>query len=164
MMPLPETPEALPHAFAQAWNTRDADALADLFDADAEFVNVVGLWWHDREAIRRAHAYGLEVLFPDSTLRVTRVVARPLAPGVALVHARMRLTGQTAIGDVEAPQPRMNVFSFVLREVDSTDTRGPGWSAVSAHNTDIVPGAETHVRDARGGLRAADYRSGRVAE
>ncbi len=169
-MPLPETPEALPHAFAAAWNARDADALADLFDADAEFVNVVGLWWHDREAIRRAHAYGLEVLFPDSSLRVTRTTVKPLAPGVALVHARMRLTGQTGIGDVEAPGARSTVFSFVVREVlpsgpeDASLARGFGWSVVSAHNTDIVPGAETHVRDASGQLRAADYRSGRVSE
>ena len=46
------------------------DAIAALFDPDAEFVNVVGLWWHDREAIRRAHAYGLTRIFQHSTLRI----------------------------------------------------------------------------------------------
>lgn len=167
-MNLPETPEALPHAFAAAWNARDPDALAALFDADAEFVNVVGLWWHDRAAIRKAHAYGLETLFSDSTLRVVRTKVKPLAPGVAVVHARMRLEGQSAIGEVEDPGVRRTVFSFVVREVSASRTgpsgaRGPGWSCASAHNTDVAPGMETHVWDASGRLRTADYRSDRVS-
>ena len=166
-MPLPDSPEALPHAFAAAWNARDPDALAALFEADAEFVNVVGLWWHDREAIRKAHAYGLEVLFPASTLRVTRTAVKPLAPGVAVVHARMRLEGQSAVGDVAAPGVRHTVFSFVVREappeaIPPEASGEGGWRCASAHNTDVVPGAETHVRDASGALLAADYRSGRV--
>lgn len=167
-MLLPDSPETLPHAFAAAWNARDPDALARLFDADAEFVNVVGLWWHDREAIRRAHAYGLETLFPDSTLRVGRTVVKPLAPGVAVVLARMRLDGQSAVGSVEAPGVRHTVFSFVVREVSpeavaSSASGARGWRCASAHNTDVVPGAETHVRGASGALRAADYRSNSVA-
>jgi hypothetical protein len=42
-----DTPESIPTVFVEAWNNRDADTLASVFDADAEFVNVVGLWWHD---------------------------------------------------------------------------------------------------------------------
>ena len=152
-MPDADGASRLPHAFAAAWNRRDPDALADLFEADAEFVNVVGLWWHDREAIRRAHAYGLEHIFPDSTLRVVRTKAKALGPGLAVVHAVMVLTGQSAGGGVERPGERRTVFSFVAR-------RGPsGWRCASAHNTDVVAGAETHVRGADGALRAADYRT-----
>ena len=131
-MPLPETPEALPHAFAAAWNARDPDALAALFDADAEFVNVVGLWWHDREAIRRAHAYGLETLFPDSTLRVTRTKVKPLAPGVAVVHAGMRLEGQSAVGDVAAPGVRLSRLVVGLRAHPRPRRSGmPSWSGAA---------------------------------
>ena len=54
------SPEEIPALFARAWNDRDPDALASLFDEDAEFVNVTGLCWHDRESIRKAHAHGLE--------------------------------------------------------------------------------------------------------
>jgi hypothetical protein len=39
--------------FVDAWNHRDPDALAALFDTDAEFVNVTGLWWHTRDEIRK---------------------------------------------------------------------------------------------------------------
>ncbi len=54
--------------WVEAWNRRDADRLADLFAEDAEFVNVTGLWWHDREAIRRAHDYGLRTIFDQSPI------------------------------------------------------------------------------------------------
>ena len=50
-----ESPASIPKVFVEAWNNRDADKLASLFDEDAELVNVTGLWWHDREAIRKAH-------------------------------------------------------------------------------------------------------------
>ncbi len=153
--PMPDlaTPGAMPAAFAAAWQARDADALADLFEPDAEFVNVVGLWWHDREAIRRAHAYGLEALFPDSALAVVRTRETPLAETVTVVHALFRLTGQSPVAGVARPGERRTLFSFVMR-------RGVGgWLCASAHNTDVVAGAETHVRDASGTLRPADYRS-----
>lgn len=156
-MSLPATPSAIPQAFADAWNARDPGALAALFDEDATFVNVVGLWWHDRASIREAHAYGLRVLFSDSSLRVGRRVVKDLAPGVALVQARMRLDGQSAVGGVRQPGVRHTVFSFVARETAA------GWRCASAHNTDVVAGAETHVRDAEGRLLDADYRSGRVS-
>ena len=147
-----DRPERIPEAFVAAWNRRDAHALAALFDEDAEFVNVVGLWWHDRSAIESAHAYGLERIFPDSTLRLVRTTVKRLRDDVAVVHARMRLTGQTPIDGIDAPQARTTIFSFVVHRTDS------GWSCASAHNTDVVPGAETTVIDEAGRFRSADYR------
>jgi len=149
---LPDGPERIPAAFVDAWNRRDADAIAALFDEDAEFVNVTGLWWHDREAIRRAHAYGLERIFNRSTLRLGVVRVKWLAPDIAVVHARMTLSGQTPVGDVARPGPRTNIFSFVVHRTTA------GWRCASAHNTDVVPGRETNVVDDDGRLRSADYR------
>jgi uncharacterized protein (TIGR02246 family) len=147
-----DTPERVPAAFAEAWNARDPDALADLFDDDAEFVNVVGLWWHDREAIRRAHAYGLARIFAHSTLRVGTVRVKRLSDAVAVVHARMHLDGQTSTAGVPTPAARTTIFSFVVHPTPA------GWRCAAAHNTDVVPGMETNVVDAAGRLRAADYR------
>ena len=138
--------------FVEAWNRRDPDTLAKLFEEDAEFVNVVGLWWHDREAIRRAHAYGLERIFDRSTLRLGVVRTKRLTDDVAVVHARMHLSGQSPVERVERPDARTTIFSFVVRRT------GDGWRCASAQNTDVVPGAETHAIDGDGRLRAADYR------
>ncbi len=148
-----DAPERIPGRFAEAWNGRDPDAIAALFEEDAEFVNVVGLWWHDRESIRRAHAYGLARIFADSTLRVGTVRVKRLGDEVAVVQARMHLEGQSPVGDVERPGSRTNVFTFVARRTSD------GWRCAAAHNTDVVAGAETNVADADGRLRGADYRA-----
>ena len=71
---------------------------------------------------------------------------------MAVVHARMRLTGQTPIHGIDAPQTRTTIFSFVVHRTES------GWSCASAHNTDVVPGAETNVIDEAGQVHSADYR------
>ncbi|RMF52076.1 MAG: hypothetical protein D6746_17090 [Bacteroidetes bacterium] len=64
----------------------------------------------------------------------------------------MRLTGQTPVAGIARPQPRMNLFTFVVHRV------GEAWRCAAAHNTDIVPGMETNVTDEAGRLRAVDYR------
>ena len=155
-MPLAK-PEDIVSTFVDAWNARDADRLASVFDEDAEFVNVTGLWWHDRGAIRRAHAYGLERIFNRSTLGAIRVKVKHLTADVALVHARMTLTGQTPVGHAREPGPRANIFTFVARRT------ADGWSCAAAHNTDVVPGMETNVVDDEGRFRSANYRTGGVA-
>ncbi len=88
-------PEQIPSLFGEAWNGRDPDSLASLFENDAEFVNVTGLWWHDRASIRKAHAYGLERIFNESKLSIDETRVKQLSHDVAVVHARMTLSGQT---------------------------------------------------------------------
>jgi uncharacterized protein (TIGR02246 family) len=138
--------------FVEAWNQRDPDALAALFDDDAEFVNVTGLWWHTREEIRKAHAYGLTRIFKESVLKATDVRVKWLSDGIAVVHARMTLTGQNPVDEISTPRQRSNVMSFVVHRTTE------GWRCASAHNTDVVPGAETNVVDDQGRLRSVSYR------
>jgi uncharacterized protein (TIGR02246 family) len=147
-----DTPDRIPTVFAEAWNARDPDTLASLFDEDAEFVNVVGLWWHDREAIRKAHAYGLTRIFNHSTLRIGTVRVKQMTDDIAVVHARMHLERQTPVGAVARPGVRSNIFSFVVHRTAN------GWRCASAHNTDVIPGMETNIVDDTGHLDAVDYR------
>lgn len=107
------SPEDVASAWQQAWNASDADGLAALFAEDADFVNVVGLWWHDRERIRIAHEYGLRVIFPGSriTMRTPRV--RRLGDASAVVQCRWRITGQVTPNGAAAG-PREGIFTFVL--------------------------------------------------
>jgi uncharacterized protein (TIGR02246 family) len=138
--------------FVEAGNNRDPDTLASIFDADAEFVNVTGLWWHNRESIIEAHAYGLEHIFDRSTLHLVRTKVKGLTDDVAVVHARMRLSGQRPVGEVAKPQTRQNIFSFVVHRVPE------GWSCASAHNTDVIPHMKANVVEADGQLRSVNYR------
>jgi uncharacterized protein (TIGR02246 family) len=127
------SPEDIPALFARAWNNRDPDALASLFDEDAHFVNVTGLSWHDRESIRKAHAYGPERAFSNTTLATGETKVKLLSPEVAVVHARMTLSVDAPAGAVTQPGPRTTIVSFVVHRV------GDRWLCASAHNTDLIP-------------------------
>jgi uncharacterized protein (TIGR02246 family) len=150
-------PGQIPSLFAGAWNRRDPDSLASLFEDDAEFVNVTGLWWHDRPSIRNAHAYGLEHIFNASTLTVDETRVKQLSPDIAVVHARTTLSGQAPIGKIRQPGTRTSVFSFVARRV------GERWLCASAQNTDVVPNMETNIVDDEGAFRTANYHNGQVS-
>jgi uncharacterized protein (TIGR02246 family) len=127
------SPEEMPALFARAWNDRDPDALASLFDEDAHFVNVTGLSWHDRESIRKAHAYGPERAFSNTTLAPGETKVKLLSPDVAVVHARMTLSADGPAGATTQPGPRTTIVSFVVHRV------GDRWLCASAHNTDLIP-------------------------
>ncbi|PWJ21969.1 YybH family protein [Jannaschia seohaensis] len=146
MVPAPQ--DFVP-AFTAAWMARDGDALAALFAPDADFVNVTGIWWEDRPAIARAHSYALGSFFAETRLVPGRVKIRDLGD-VAVIHARMALTGQRA-PDGNRAGARTTILSFVLHRTPE------GWQAVSAQNTDVVPGAETHL-NTNGTLTPQDYR------
>lgn len=142
-------PEDFPAAFIAAWDSRDGEAIAALFTEDADFVNVTGLWWHGRAAIAKPHDYALKSFFSGTTLRAGRTETRRLGEDVAVVRCRLTLSGQTAPGGSTAGD-RQTILTAVLQ-------RGPeGWLAVSAQNTDVVLGKETHVNT--GALTAVDYR------
>jgi uncharacterized protein (TIGR02246 family) len=149
--------EEIPVLFANAWNTRNADALASLFDDDAEFVNVTGLWWHDRDSIRTAHAYGLDRIFNKSTLSIDEVRVKQLSEDLAVVYAQMILSGQTPIGNIKAPGSRTTILSFVVHRADG------GWRCASAQNTDVIRGMETNVLSEDGTFRSANYRTGQLS-
>lgn len=129
-------PEALPALFADAWNRHDMAALASLFAADADFVNVVGIWWHDRRAIEEAHASAHRTFFRNSRLQVDQVAVKRLRPDLATVHGTWTLSGQEE-PDGSVGSPRRGVLLFVASLEDGS------WVVRTAQNTDIVPQALT---------------------
>ncbi len=145
-------PLDIPNTFIKAWNLKDAKILASIFDEDAEFINVTGLWWHDRASIFEAHDYGLKVIFKDSELSLRKSKVKYLSDTIAVVNARVHLERQTSTKDKEA-QARNTIFTFVVHKNDEGN-----WSCASAQNTDIVPGKETHIIDDEGNIEAVDYR------
>jgi len=118
--------------FVDDWNTHDMKRFAELFTEDADFVNVIGLWWHGRSEIQKAHEALHATRMKDSHLAATDTAVRVLGPNVAVVHVRWDLTGDTGIDGM--PQPtRHGILSLV------TVRAGGKWLIASAQNTDVVP-------------------------
>lgn len=150
-------PEHIPGLFARAWNDRNPDALARLFDEDAQFVNVTGVCWHDRESIRKAHVDGLKPLATNSILAIDETTVKLLAPDIALVHSRMTLSDQPP-GGAGQTGPRATIISFVVhRTIDR-------WLCASAHRTDVVaPDAATTVVGAANVFGVLEGQSGQAS-
>jgi len=120
-------------AFAQCWNRHDMDAFAELFSEDAEFVNVVGLWWKGRAEIKAAHEFTHQTIFKNSRLTIAEVSTRFPAPGIAIARCRWNLEGHVTPTGTPLPE-RNGVLLNVLRQESG------GWSIIDAQNTDIIEG------------------------
>jgi len=136
--------------FTECWNVKDAKRLASVFDEEAEFINVTGLWWHNRSDIEKAHDYGFKIIFPDSELNLLETRTKLISDSAAVVHVKMKLTGQSPKSK-QKPQNRRTIFTFVLRK------QKEGWTCASAHNTDVIPGTETNIIEG-GAFKSVSYR------
>jgi uncharacterized protein (TIGR02246 family) len=123
---------AVTSGFVAAWNRHDIEAFARLFADDADFVNVIGLWWRGREEIKKAHEALHATRMKNSVLEELDAVVRFPRPDVAVVHQRWELTGDTGLDGITLP-PRRGILTFVLERT------GPEWLIISSQNTDIVP-------------------------
>jgi uncharacterized protein (TIGR02246 family) len=121
-------------AFVVAWNEHDMTALANLFTTDADFINVVGMWWRGRDAIREAHEQTHKTIFKASHLVLDSARVKFLAPDIAVAHMTWTLTGHLS-PDGQPGSPRRGILTFVAQRQEQ------GWLVQSAQNTDIVPGA-----------------------
>jgi uncharacterized protein (TIGR02246 family) len=121
------------NAFAAAWNRHDMEAFAQLFAADAEFVNVVGLWWKGRAEIRRAHEVTHASMFKNSRLTILDTSVRFPLPQLAIARSRWRLEGHVG-PDGQALPPRMGILLNVLIVDDGS------WAIIDSQNTDVVEG------------------------
>jgi uncharacterized protein (TIGR02246 family) len=120
-------------AFADAWNRHDMVALAELFARDAEFVNVVGMWWKGRAEIKQAHEFTHSTIFKNSRLTTSETSVRFPTPDLAIARSRWSLEGHTSPEGAALP-PRNGILVHVVALMDGK------WSIIDSQNTDIIEG------------------------
>jgi uncharacterized protein (TIGR02246 family) len=126
--------------FTDAWNRHDMAAFARLFAEDADFVNVVGMWWKNRSEIEAAHAHSHATFFRQSQLRGEVAAVKFLRADLATVHVTWELTGQFE-PDGSVGEPRRGILMLVVGRNDGL------WLIHAAQNTDILYGALTRPAD-----------------
>jgi uncharacterized protein (TIGR02246 family) len=123
-------------SFAETWNRHDMAAFGQLFVMDAEFVNVVGLWWKGRRAIQSAHEFSHSGMFKNSRLTITATEVRFPVKEVAIARSTWLLEGHVT-PEGEALPPRRGILVNILEQTAA------GWKIIDTQNTDIVDGAMT---------------------
>jgi uncharacterized protein (TIGR02246 family) len=124
--------QAVAAALVDDWNRHDMKRFAGLFTEDAQFVNVIGLWWRSRAEIQEQHEALHATRMRNSHLVETETAVHFLRPDVAVVHIRWELTGDTGMDGVTLPM-RRGVMSLVMVRAERT------WHIASAQNTDVIP-------------------------
>jgi uncharacterized protein (TIGR02246 family) len=122
---------AVIHGFEEAWNRHDMDAFAILFATDADFVNVIGMRWVGRDAIKQHHAASHATIFKSSTLKIGETTLRFLKADVATARSVWTLSGITSESGQLAPT-RTGILTHVLARIDGQ------WLIVLTQNTDIT--------------------------
>lgn len=125
-------PEAVVQGFTDAWNRHDMNALASLYADDADFVNVIGLWWHGRDQIRAEHVTLHEGRMKQTTLRAEAPVIRRVSPDVAIAHVKWELRGDEGAEGWKIGEVRKGILTHVLVR------SGGAWRIVSTQNTDVL--------------------------
>jgi uncharacterized protein (TIGR02246 family) len=118
-------------AFADTWNRHDMDSFAALFAEDAEFVNVVGLWWKGRAQIKEAHEVTHSSMFRESRLTLLSTDVRFPLRELAIARSRWTLEGHTDPAGDPLPMRTGILVNLLL-------STGTGWSIVDSQNTDII--------------------------
>jgi uncharacterized protein (TIGR02246 family) len=121
------------NALAETWNLHDMSAFAQLFAEDAEFVNVVGLWWKGRSEIKGAHEVTHQTMFKNSRLSIQEVGIRFPTPGIAISRCRWTLDGHVSPEGGALPA-RNGILVNTLQKIGGT------WRIIDSQNTDIVEG------------------------
>ncbi len=128
--------EELVTAFTDSWNTHDMTRFARLFARDADFVNVVGMWWKNRQEIEKAHVYSHSTFLKNSRLTGNLAALKFLRPDLATAHVLWELAGQIE-PDGTVGKPRQGILLLVCARDDAS------WVVHAAQNTDIVAAALT---------------------
>ena len=118
-------------SFADTWNRHDMEALAGLFTEDAQFVNVVGLWWRGRDEIRGAHEFTHRTLFKLSHLTVADIDVRFPTADIAIARCRWVLDGHVSPEGAALPDRHGILAHIVQRD-------GQQWRIIDSQNTDVI--------------------------
>jgi uncharacterized protein (TIGR02246 family) len=124
-------------AFGSTLTKMDFDAFSTLFTDDADFVNIVGMHWHGKAQIVKAHRVVFTTRYKGVPQRIIEKSEATLAPGLVLVVGTIKMDDYTA-QDGKAMTNNLFRMTLVMKKV------GERWLIRSAENTVIDTVAAPH--------------------
>jgi uncharacterized protein (TIGR02246 family) len=124
-------------AYEEAWNKHDMNAMASLFTEDAEWVNIVGMWWRGLLEVKRGHQWVHEVLFKNTSIHIDSCFVRMVTQETAINVVTWSKGSFVTPDGKQVPEGKDRMTLFLVK-------RGDRWLVASGHNTTIDPGAQQH--------------------
>jgi uncharacterized protein (TIGR02246 family) len=115
----------------EAWNKHDTDLYFTYLAPDAQWVNVVGMWWHNAAE----HKYALDIFMKMMFYKTTHIANKPeirmLRPDLALVRHTWELTGWVMPDGRDMSEFSTGVLTLIMEK------RKGRWLIIDGHNTSI---------------------------
>ena len=118
-------------AFAAAFSTQDADALAALLSDDAEVVTATSQHCEGREAARLVFLSEFQGTFRAARLVSGRARLRTVGPGTAILSQRYVLAGAVDPQGADLPRCALLLSALIVM-------RPQGWQALTCHITALA--------------------------
>ena len=117
-------------AFTNSWNQHDFSDLKNYTTDDLDWVNVVGMYWKNRNEVEFAHKYFHEHMFKHTSIQENWVKIKFLTPDVATAHVSTRAGSYTTPNGTNVPeQDNITLMVFVKRNGK--------WLLASAENVNV---------------------------
>ncbi|MGB6500377.1 MAG: SgcJ/EcaC family oxidoreductase [Candidatus Acidiferrum sp.] len=128
---------ALVRSLENIWNRHRLEDLSTILAEDADWVNVVGMWWRGRGEIVKAHEALHAGMFRETAMEQSDPEVRMIANNVAIATLTVRM------GDYVTPDGRR--MSGVVDRLTLVTVKSDGeWRISNGHNTSIDPHAVPH--------------------
>jgi len=123
----PEAARQIVGNLEAAWNKHDMQAYGALFHDDAEWINVVGMYWRGKPQIVKAHTAFHETIFKDCRLEGKELTVREVTPdAVVAVWAHAQDAYKTSSGTLQ--EKTLNRLTLVVTK------RNGKWLISQGHN------------------------------
>lgn len=122
-------------AWEASWNKHDMTEMATLLADDAEWVNVVGMWWRGKADVRQAHVVYHETIFKKTPYQLQAVAVRFVTPDTAIANVKWKKGSFTAPDGNVYPEAEDMMSLLWVKRNDK-------WLIVLGHNTTIDPNVQ----------------------
>jgi uncharacterized protein (TIGR02246 family) len=130
-MSIPEI-DSLLESLISAWNSRDLEAYASHWVDNADFVNVLGVHHHTREALLQELRFIHSGLLAGTQIHDQGHTVRLLSGDVAIVHMLWGMTKIPFRAGYCENGVREGIFTHVLQRLNGR------WRVIASQNTDRV--------------------------
>lgn len=122
-------------AWETSWNKHDMNEMATLLTEDAEWINVVGMWWRGRADVRQAHVVYHDTVFKETPYHAQAVTVRFVTPDAAIASVKWKKGSFVAPNGVTYPEAEDMMSMLWVRQTGN-------WLIALGHNTTIDPNVQ----------------------
>ncbi|MFC3811296.1 SgcJ/EcaC family oxidoreductase [Lacihabitans lacunae] len=122
-------------ALIASWNNHNYDDISNYATEDCDWVNVVGMWWKNRNEVQYAHQVFHNGMFKNVKLTKKSIHFRSIAKDVMVVHLLQRVGAYTTpSGSIYPEADNMKLMVFVKKEGN--------WLLTAVENVVVVEQAQ----------------------